>query len=75
MMKYKEFNTWCNQRACDGCWGMQIAIICLDIIRQIQRESFWKRERKWQELNAEYGIENEIVIPINQKIEELHGKG
>lgn len=74
-MKYKEFNAWCYQRACDGYWGMKTVIICSDIIRQIQREPFWKRERKWQELNAEYGIENEIVIPINQKIEELHGKG
>ena len=21
-MKYKEFIRWCNERACDGCWGM-----------------------------------------------------
>lgn len=45
-MKYKEFNNWCNSRACDGCWGSYEAMFCLDIIRQIQNTVFWKRERK-----------------------------
>ena len=43
-MKYKNFNIWCNQRACDGCWGMNEAIFCINIIQQIQRQPFWKRE-------------------------------
>lgn len=25
-MKFKEFSAWCNDRACDGCWGMTEAI-------------------------------------------------
>lgn len=47
-MKYKNFNIWCNQRVCDGCWGMNEAIFCINIIQQIQRQPFWKRERKWK---------------------------
>ena len=21
-MKFKEFKSWCEQRACEGCWGL-----------------------------------------------------
>ena len=31
-MTYKEFESWCNYRACDGCWSMKEAIICIGII-------------------------------------------
>ena len=30
-MKFKEFAKWCNERACDGCWGMLEAMACIDI--------------------------------------------
>ena len=73
-MKYKEFIDWCNHRACDGCWGSYEAIFCSDIIGQIQRTPFWKRERKWQELNNKFSIENNIIIPINNKMIEIYGK-
>ena len=73
-MTYKQFNDWCNQRACDGCWGMNTAMFCIDIIKQIQSQPFWKRERKWRELNTEYSIQNNIINPINNKIIEIYGK-
>lgn len=74
IMSYKEFSRWSNQRACDGCWGMNTAIFCMDIIRQVQSQPFWKRERKWQELNTEYSIQDSIINPINHKIVEVYGK-
>jgi len=43
-MKYKEFSSWCNERACDGFWGLETAIVCIDIINRIQSKPFWKRE-------------------------------
>lgn len=73
-MNFKEFLDWCNQRACDGCWGMNTAIFCTDIIAQVKKVPFWKRERKWQELNTEFSIETNIVNVINQKIAEIYGK-
>lgn len=30
-MKFKEFVNWCNERACDGCWGTLTAINCSSI--------------------------------------------
>lgn len=36
-MSYKEFFSWCNDRACDGMWSMKTAIICLDIIDEIEK--------------------------------------
>ena len=30
-MKFKEFAKWCNERACDGCWGMLEAMACIDL--------------------------------------------
>lgn len=73
-MKYKEFKDWCNQRACDGCWGLGAVMFCIDVIKQIQSKPFWKRESEWQKLNAEHSIETNIVIPINHKIAEIYEK-
>lgn len=30
-MKFKEFVQWCNDRACDGCWGIKEFVICKSI--------------------------------------------
>lgn len=69
-MKFKEFAKWCNDRACDGFWGMGDAIFCADIVKQVNDCRFWVKERKWQKLNSCYSIEESIVIPINNKIKE-----
>ena len=72
MMTFKEFNKWCNERACDGCWGPLVAITCTSIISDYYKTSFWKRKKKWLELNKDNWIEEEIVKPINRKIKETY---
>lgn len=67
-MKYKEFRQWCNERCCDGCWGLQEAIICTDIIKQIQSTSILHRKSRWKELEL---VANEIVTKTNEKIKEV----
>ena len=69
-MEYKEFTDWCNQRACDGCWGLQEAVICLDIIEKVQKTSIFKRKNKWKEVEP---VANEIVTKTNEKIKEVLG--
>lgn len=69
-MKYREFVTWCDERACDGCWGFYKATICIDVIDNVQKLPFWKREKFWQKVNEQLGIIEFIVIPTNKKIEE-----
>lgn len=69
-MKFKEFEAWCNQRACDGCWGMLEAMTCIDILGTVRKKWFWKRERFWQEKYAADVME-QIVNPIEKKIAEL----
>lgn len=69
-MTFREFESWCNQRACDGCWGMLEAMTCIDILNTINRKWFWKREKFWQEEYATDVME-QIVKPIEKKIEEL----
>lgn len=44
-MKYKEFVKWCNERAFDGCWGMNEAIICIGAMQDIKRTPFGKEKR------------------------------
>lgn len=44
-MKFKEFVNWCNERACDGCLGMLEAIACINLINEIMKIQFWKREK------------------------------
>lgn len=70
-MTFKEFTTWCNERACDGQWGMLTAMVCIDLMAEIRKIPFWKRERVWRE-RYEKQVLAEIVEPINQKIIKEH---
>ena len=72
-MTYKEFVRWCNDRACDGCWGMLTSMVCIDIIEQMKSTPFWKRKKKWKEY--EQKVEAELVNPTNEKIHEVYGEG
>ena len=74
-MTFKEFSDWCNERACDGCWGMQTAIFCINVMNEVNKQVFWKKEKKWQELNADDCIVKGIVEPINQKIAKMSEAG
>ena len=69
-MKFREFVSWCNQRATDGCWGMLEAMVCVDIIETVRKERFRKREKFWKENYADDVLE-QIVNPIEKKIEEM----
>lgn len=60
-MKYKEFVAWCNERACDGQWSGQMALVCTHIIADIRMLPFWKREKAWQNVNCKYQIERNFV--------------
>ena len=42
-MKFREFVSWCNQRAADGCWGMLEAMVCVDIIETVRKGRFCLR--------------------------------
>ena len=69
-MTYKEFKKWCNNRCCDGCWGLQEAVICVSIIKQINSKNFFKRQKIWHEV-FEKDILKCIIEPINKKRKEL----
>lgn len=71
-MTYKEFRAWCNERACDGCWGIREAMICCGILAKINRLPFWKRKKAWNECKDE--LEELIIAPINQRIKEWRGE-
>lgn len=73
-MTYKEFNDWCNQRACDGCWSAETVLFCLEILKEVENQPFWKRSRKWEELNTKYSIQDNVINPINNKMIEIYGK-
>ena len=47
-MKFKEFENWCNERACDGRWGMLTVMVCIDLIGKVIKVPFWKREKFWK---------------------------
>lgn len=65
-MTFKEFNEWCNRRACDGCWSMGTAIYCIELGRKIKALPFWKREKAWNEVKD--FVEKEIVQVIEEKM-------
>lgn len=71
-MKFKEFVSWCNDRSCDGCWSMLTAITCIELIKIVRKVPFWKREKYWK-LVYESKVLEQIVNPINRKIQEVYG--
>lgn len=66
-MTYREFKKWCNERACDGYWGLREAIICGQIISKINDTPFLKRKKVW--LDMEQDVLDNIVTPTNNLIE------
>ena len=73
-MTFKQFVQWCNERACDGCWGMLEAMQCIEVVRDIRSYPFWKREEMWKHHHMRNFVEK-IVELTNQKIQEVYGDG
>ena len=71
-MTFKQFDAWCNERACDGCWGMLEAMVCIDLIGKMRKITFWKREKVWREKYEKQALD-EIVNQIEEKIKEVYG--
>lgn len=69
-MKFKEFENWCNERSCDGCWGILEAMTCIGLMNEIRKIQFWKREKFWKE-NYEKQVLEEIINPIEKKLEVM----
>lgn len=65
-MTYKEFVSWCNDRACDGRWGFRKAKACCEIISIVQSAPFWKRKKVWQAYEPD--VVKKIVNPTNELI-------
>lgn len=68
-MKYKEFVEWCNERAQDGRWGFVESVICIEVMREINKQLPWRREKMWKE--KEQLIIQNIVTPTNILINNL----
>ena len=54
-------------------WGMLEAIACINLINEIMKIQFWKREKIWKE-NYERQVLEEIINPIEKKLEEMKKK-
>lgn len=59
-MSYKQFNEYCNERACDGQWSMMDAIACIgmhdEIEISVKGKLFKNKARKtaWEKLKLKY---------------------
>lgn len=67
-MTYKEFMDWCNNRAADGCWGLNTAKACIQTIDIVQSAPFWRRKNVWKA--CEQQVVEKYVNPTNEKIRE-----
>lgn len=73
-MTYKGFLNWCNDRVCDGCWGLREAKDCIRIAKAIHSQPFWRRKKFWNEINKDNQIERIYINPTNQRIQQILGK-
>lgn len=71
-MTWKEFRKWCNERACDGCWGYREALTCIQVMKYIKKLPFWRRKKTWEQV--EQLMLEKIINPTNQKIQEMKRK-
>lgn len=71
-ISFKKFSDWCNDRACDGCWSLNTAKICLNIYDEVKKIPFWKRKKIWKRDYEEFVL-NQIVNPINELIKKNKG--
>lgn len=56
LMTFKEFSNWANERACDGQWGMFLAIDCAAAARAVYDEPFWRRKATWRAIRADTNL-------------------
>ena len=68
-MTFKQFKRWCVDRSCDGCWGHKEALFCAELIRDMMKIPWWKREKVWKSI--EFAVLYSVVAPTNQKRQEL----
>ena len=71
-MTFKQLKQWCNERACDGCWGFYTAIQCIEVMKDVNRQPFWKREKYWEH-HYMHSVVIELVEKTNQLIQERFG--
>ena len=68
-MTFKEFKRWCNDRACDGCWGYEEANLCIELIDNMYRIPWWRKRKTWKKI--ELRVLHAVVNPTNQKRKEI----
>ena len=70
-MTFKQFKQWCNERACDGCWGSHDALYCINLVQKMMEIPWWKRNKTWKKIEPK--VLYAVVTPINKKIQEVMG--
>ena len=70
-MTFKEFVEWCNMRACDGLWGRIHVIVAIDVIKDVRKIPFWRREKYWEK-HYKDSVVIQIVEPVNRAIERFY---
>ena len=65
---FKEFMSYCNDRACDGRWSLNMAVVSIRAVNHVQsvKPLFGRkkaREKKWEEIRKEYfNLDAEIEV-------------
>lgn len=64
---FREFADYCNQRAADGRWSLQDAVVCADICHRVYavKKLFGikkAREKEWEKLKKDLNQDFEIEI-------------
>lgn len=66
-MTFKQFLEFCNERACDGCWGIDQAMTCIGVIEDVLRRLPWCREKYWRD-NYEATVGSKLVESIKERM-------
>lgn len=75
-MTFKDFFAWCNEKVCAGAefWNLREVTVVVDIVEDVRKRLPWRREKYWKK-RYESRVMQQIVIPINKRIEESLRKG
>ena len=73
-MKFRDFVSWCNNRACDGCWGMKRLCCASTSCSRSESSLFGDVKKEWRRINEGNWVVTMIVDPINAKIAKVKGR-
>ena len=63
-LTFEEYKKYCNLRACDGNWGIGMALTCVTFLRDTPNRKLFERRKKYK-ARCEKHFKNNLHLLFN----------